>query len=189
MAERFVIFSLPRSRSVWLSHFLSHEAKVGHDIGIECNTPDDFVRALGPGMLKGTCETGAMFAWPLFRREMPDAAFVTIRRDVKDVVASLEAIGLDGLAGEMLERERWLKEISAAPGVTTIGYSDLDKPPVLEWLYETLIGKPLDPSWLHRMMAVNVQLVMQARVQRLREREPAIAELKAQVRKRIEWLH
>lgn len=186
---RFVVFSLPRSRSAWLSFFLRREAKVGHDIGIECNTPDDFLRAVGPGMLDGTCETGAMFAWPLFRREMPDAKFVAIRRSPAEVTESLDRIGLTGMSEEMAERDRQLSEISATPGVTTIGYADLSKPPVLEWLYEHLIGKPLDPAWLAQMQTVNVQLDMRRRLDRLQERETAIAELKAQVRKRIEWLH
>jgi hypothetical protein len=67
---------------------------VGHDIGIECDTPQDFLRALSPGMLAGTCETGAGFAWPLFQREMADARYVVIRRPLGDVNASMDRVGL-----------------------------------------------------------------------------------------------
>jgi hypothetical protein len=185
----FVIFSLPRSRSAWLAHFLRKEAKVGHDIGIECDTPADFVKALSPGMLDGTCETGAAFAWPLFQRALPDAKYVVVRRPLKDVVASLEHVGLSGLSGEMEKREQELGWISAMPGVTTIAFADLGKPTVLEWLYEYLVEMPLEPWWLEQLSAVNIQLDLQKRISRLQQREPAIAALKETIRKQAAWVH
>lgn len=189
MTAPFIVFSLPRSRSAWLSHFLRKEVKVGHDIGIECNSPGDFFRALGPGMLAGTCETGASFAWPLVRLELPTARVVVIRRSASDVTASLEKQGVMGQGDEMLTREAQLKTISASPGVTTITFADLEKPAVLEWVYEHLTGLKLDPSWLGQMAAVNIQLKMGERLRRLDERREAISGLKAQVRKRLEWLN
>src|SRR6185503_11458650 len=76
----FVLFSLPRSRSAWLSVLLSRPgALVGHDIGIGCAQPEDFAQRLRSD-LAGTCETGAAFAWRLIRWLVPDARFAVVRR-------------------------------------------------------------------------------------------------------------
>ncbi len=64
----FIVLSLPRSRSTWLSLFLSHEAQIGHDIGADCSSVAEFMSSIGAG----TCETGAAFAWPLIKRLSPD---------------------------------------------------------------------------------------------------------------------
>lgn len=185
----FIVFSLPRSRSAWLSMFLGKDLKVGHDIGIECDRPEDFVSALQPGMLAGTCETGAGFAWPLVRVMMPQSKIIVVRRKVHEVIHSLSAVGFTNQEQEMEERDRLLTLISASPGVTTIGYDDLDKSAVLEWLYGDLTGKPLDLAWLNKVASVNIQLKMKDRLARLAGRANAIANLKAQVRQRVECLH
>ena len=44
----FIVFSMPRCRSTWLSVFLSRPgAQVGHDIGVECASADEFKARLG----------------------------------------------------------------------------------------------------------------------------------------------
>lgn len=185
----FVVFSLPRSRSAWLSHFLRKDRKVGHDIGLECDTPDDFLSMLSPGMLAGTCETGAMFAYSLLKREIPHIRILVIRRPASEVNASLEKIGVMGQADPMVEGERLLRVISTDPGVTTIKFSDLEKPAVLEWIYAHLTGESVDPAWLAQMRAFNIQIKMGDRIRRLQERAEQIASLKAQIHRRIAWVN
>jgi hypothetical protein len=114
-----VVFSLPRSRSTWLSMFLSYDGTViGHDVGVDCATPEEFLERLGDG----TCETGAAFAWRLLRQARPDVKFVVVHRDPAEVSASLDRFGLTGTLPEMRDREMLLGQIAEQPGTMVVSY-------------------------------------------------------------------
>lgn len=173
----FVIFSLPRSRSTWLSVFLSHDGQnIGHDIGIECSSPSEFasrLRALG-----GTCETGAGFAWRKITQMIPDCRFVVVRRSIATVVHSLEALGYMGLVDEIRTRAQHLDEISALPQTLVIEYDDLERFFICDQIYRHCLGKPCDPAWFDKMSTINVQVDLQWQMGRLFENRERIAFLK-----------
>ena len=71
MPKKFLILSLPRSRSKWLSCFLSPPGRdCGHDLIVGCGSLADFSKALA--LRVGSCETGAMVGWKLVRQVMPE---------------------------------------------------------------------------------------------------------------------
>lgn len=75
MPGEFLILSLPRSKSFWLSKILG----IGHDTII--------------GTFRGnSVETGLAPYWRLFPEDMK---IVTVRRNVEDVLISLRATGLE----------------------------------------------------------------------------------------------
>lgn len=181
----FIVFSLPRSRSAWLSVFLSHGVGlVGHDIGVECATPDDFADMLR-GPLVGTCETGAQFAWKLIRKMLPDAKFVVIKRDPLEVSESLARFGLTDVDAEMDRRCALLSEISDSEGTLTFSYDDLGHPGVCWAIYEHCTGLPMDMRWWAQMDALNVQVDMPRMIDRLIHNRDRIAGLKAEVARRL----
>ena len=107
MTRPFIIFALPRSRTKWLSEWLAYDGrKVGHDIAIECATPDEFLERLSG--LAGTVETSAMLAWRLLRSRLPNARFMTVRRPVEDVRASFARFGITPQPDELEERDAML---------------------------------------------------------------------------------
>lgn len=154
----FVVFSLPRSRSTWLSVFLGREKPVGHDIYIGCSHPDEFASKLE--CLAGTCETGAGFAAPLIRKRFPDCKFAVIVRDPSEVAASLAKFGITGQEAELERRIGDLADIAKDPDVLAVNFSDLDKLETCRSLYEHCLGRPLDAAWWAQIATLNIQVDM-----------------------------
>ena len=173
----FVVFSLPRSRSAWMSHFLSANGReVGHDIGIDCATPGDF---LFEASLGGTCETGADFAWPLIRKLRPAIKFAVVQRPIDDVVASLARFGIGDLDEELATRAARLDEISALPGTLTVAYHELAHFTACRDIFEFCTGTRCESAWWRRFDEVNIQVDMVKRMAKLERNRPRIEALKA----------
>lgn len=186
MTAPFIIFSLPRSRSAWLSAFLSRPgAVVGHDIGITSDTPADFADALNHD-LAGTCETGAAFAWRLIRKLVPDVRFVVVLRPVSEVCASLERCGITGMEAEMQARMDGLQQIMHQPGTTTLDWTALRFEGTCARLYAQLTGEPMDAQWWRTFAPLNIQVDMAQRLRLLQARSEQITRLKATVAQELE---
>jgi hypothetical protein len=88
----FVVFSLPRCRTKWLSVFLQYGPwSVGHDELRHARSLDDVTSWLSQPCT-GTVETAAS---PFWRLLPAGVRVVTVRRDVWDVVGSLFRAGLE----------------------------------------------------------------------------------------------
>lgn len=181
MVLPFIVFSLPRSRSTWLSMFLSYDGReIGHDIGPDCASVADFFARLGDG----TCETGAAFAWPVIRRLRPDIRFVVVRRDPFEVNESLERFGIRNQLIEMQRRSDHLEDIAGLPGTLTVSYEDLAKPNVCGALFEHCLDEPFDHGWWNRLDPLNIQVDMPKQLAKLIRNGDRIAALKAEVEAR-----
>jgi hypothetical protein len=190
MLAPFVIFSLPRSRSTWLSVFLGRpEAPCGHDIAMSCTSPADFPARLRVELV-GTCETGVAFAHRLIRRQMPDARFVVIERDPIEVCASLARFGIAGLEieAEIWARARALDEICADPRTMSYHFNDLKRSDVCADLYQQCLGRPMPPAWWRSLEAVNIQVDMRRNLETLKARAAPIAALKEQAREMLGYV-
>jgi hypothetical protein len=186
MTRPFVIFSLPRSRSAWLSAFLSRPGAVtGHDIGITSDSPADFAQRLTADMA-GTCETGAGFAWRLIRRLVPDVRFVVVLRPVSEVCASLARFGITGVEAEMQARMDCLQQIVRQPGTTTLDWTALRFERTCARLYQDCTGHTLDFMWWRTFEHLNIQVDMVQRLRLLQSRAESIATLKATVAQELE---
>lgn len=180
----FVVFSLPRSRSAWLSAFLGAPGRVvGHDIGVTSTSPDHFAWRL-KNELAGSCETGAAFAAPLIRRLIPDAVFATVRRPVEEVCASLARFGLTGLEDEMQSRDKALDDIEAAnPDALRIEFKDLIKATACDHIHLHCTGLPMDGAWWAAMDPLNIQVDMARQIALITRNAVQIEELKWQARR------
>ncbi len=186
----FVILSLPRSRSAWLSHFLRYGGRtVGHDILIDCRSVADFPRAFEMG-LDGTCETAAMLGWQLIRHLMPKARLITIHRPVAEVEKSLAAAGFPVDSEELEIREALLESASRAPGVRRFEYSALADPMVCKELFELALGPRLefDLAWWNYCAGVNIQVNAAERLAKLAKAGHRMAVLKSEARCALERL-
>lgn len=185
--QPFIVFSLPRSRSAWIAHWLSdHDLMVGHDIGIECHEVQDFAQRFASG-LDGSCETGSMFAWRLIRKEIPGIKFVVIRRKRADVSRSLERFGIVLPKAEMDVRERALDEIEVQPESIRIDFDDLNLPNAAAMLLNHVApDKTFDARHWRDFDGVNIQVKMDERIDRLVQNEPHIEAMKAEARQKLE---
>ena len=177
MSTPFIIFSLPRSRSAWLSHYLSYgSAIVGHDISIECNAPEDFFNSFKFGMT-GTVETGAIEAAGLIREALPGVKFLVVLRPLTEVKASLAKFGIEAPEGQLEHRQRLLFSLTHQ-GIPTIEFRDLSNPAIAKFIFEYCLDVPYDPIWRDECEVLNIQINMPRRVERLAVRAEAIAKLK-----------
>ena len=158
----FVVFAMPRSRTFWLSRFLSYGPFLcGHDELRHCRSMDD-IRSWFAQPSVGTCETAASPFWRLLERVAPGARVVTLRRPVPAIAASLARAGLvfdDAVMVRLLERiERKLDQIEARlPDVLALTYDDLAAEANCARVFEHCLQMPHDPEWWQRVAALNIQ--------------------------------
>ena len=171
----FVVFGLPRSRTLWLATWLGGgQNLVGHDTIVDCDSPEDFFGLFSRGML-GTVETAGVQGWRLIRARLPGVKFVTIRRGLADVLASLQSVGacFDGTPQEMLLRDTMLDELELCEGCARIEYEDLHRADIRVKLWDFLRGGELDEAWDDKLIRTNIQLHMPTHLAKLASRQTA----------------
>lgn len=184
----FVVFSLPRSRSAWMMHWLSAVSgeRVGHDTAIEADTVDGWLETILRRM-RGTCETGAVGAWPILRRAIPDCRIVTVQRPLADVVASLARLGLTAESGILEIRDEQLAMLARQPGVLAVQYHELRDPRMCAAIQAHCLDSAFNwPVWEY-FDRNNITVDIGPRMARVAERGPMTTLLKAEVeaRKRV----
>jgi hypothetical protein len=186
VAQPFIIFSLPRSRSAWMSHFLSYAGnKVGHDTLIQCPTIASFLDQFLLGTLAGSCETAGVLGWRLIRHLLPEAQLLVVRRNEGEVIDSLRKFGLAENPREIEIRAVMLDLLSSQPGVVTIPYEALDDGQVCQALFERCLGIPMDWTWWGQLARTNIQVKMPQRLLALIENQDQIQGLKADLARQL----
>lgn len=161
----FIIMGLPRSRTFWLSKFLTYgEWHCGHEELRHARTMDDVKSWFSqPGT--GTVETSAAPWWRIIRNEYPEVRVVTVRRPVDDVVNSLVRAGFDrGLMAHATRRmDQKLDQIECrVPGVMSIQFADLADEAVCARVFEHCLPYPHDLAWWSGIAPLNLQINMPA---------------------------
>lgn len=161
----FVVYALPRSRTAWLSVFLTYGAwACRHEAAA-------FMRKVGdlPALLSqpntGTVETSASYGHALVKHYAPAAKIAVIRRPVDEVVAStLElAKGLVVYDEPMLRRNmeygaRTLDAIAAEPGVLALDYSALNTEEGARQIFEHCLPYAFDRGHWEALKDQNLQV-------------------------------
>lgn len=159
----FVIFALPRSRTYWLSRFLTYgNWQCGHDEVRFCRSMADIESWLAQPCT-GTVETAAAPFWRLLLRLAPDVRIVTVRRPIAEVLRSL---ALGGLAFDVAEMTRVLRRLDRKldqierriPGVLRVTYADLMREDVCARVFEHCLPYHHDSSWWDGMARQNLQI-------------------------------
>ncbi len=177
----FIVLSLPRSRSAWITAFLSYGGrKCGHDLATQCESVADFAAMLR-GEYAGTAETGAVVGWRAIRALMPEAKIAVVRRPVQEVHNSLARFGLGGklLMDELRERDAMLEQVAAVPGVRSFTFDDLEGINACQQLFEHCLGEPFEWEWWESLANVNVQVDVRDRLKYLVDNKTKIDALKA----------
>jgi hypothetical protein len=183
----FVIMALPRSRTTWLSQFLSYPPhRCGHDIAIECESIADFEWFFKQGGLSGTAETGAMYGWKVVQRRMPAAKIIVITRPVAEVYESFRKLGLFVPPGEFEPKAIMLQELSRQPGVVTLPYSSLQSEEVLRTLFEYCLGIRCPDAWYRRFEGTNIQVDIAAQLAYIETNRTRIERFKAEVAREVD---
>jgi len=184
----FIVFSLPRSRSAWMTHFLSYSPfQCGHDIATHCSSVSDFLGHFGDGMV-GTCETGAVEAWRVIRAEMSECKFVVVRRPVSEVLASFYKLGLFPDPQIILDRAGMLESVAALPNTLVLDYSELAGQLGCRRLFEFCLELPFDHNWWEYYAGFNIQVDVEAQLRLTESNSIRLREFRAEVAHRTAGL-
>jgi hypothetical protein len=182
----FVVFAMPRSRTKWLSTYLSYgDWHCGHDQIVHCRTLDDVTSWLAQPFT-GTVETAAAPYWRLLPE---DVRVVTLRRPVADVVASYARAGLTFdpavMTRLMTYQERKLDQIEARrPGVVSVSFDDISAETGCARVFEHCLGVAHDPAWWGMCDPVNIQINMRDMLRHFTAHRPQLDKM-AKVAKRM----
>jgi GNAT superfamily N-acetyltransferase len=155
----FVVFALPRSRTYWLSRFLSYgQYQCAHEQARYVRGLDD-IRSWLAQDYAGTCETAAAPWWRYVQKYRPDAKIVVVRRPVDEVVDSLMHIpgvrfDQEKLVTLMRRYDRALDIISKR--ALTVAFSDLAQEATCQQVFEYCL--PYKHSRQHWLSLANVNL-------------------------------
>jgi hypothetical protein len=176
----FLIFSLPRSRSFWLSRYLSYDAwHCGHDELRFARSLDDVKSWLGQPCT-GTIETLAAPWWRLARTLRPDVRIIVLRRPVPDVVASLARLGFDPAAMTplMARLDRKLDQIAGrVPDVLSVSFDDLIHEETVARVFEHCLPYRHNPDWFALMAPKNLQIPMAPLIRYMQAYQPQMDKL------------
>lgn len=161
----FIVYTAGRSRTAWLSEFLTYGRSRCHtEIAIRLRDMGD-VRALFNVPGTGTAETAVAPAWQLIEHYVPGIRSVVVRRPLDDIVASfarsevarIASIDEDRLRKIITYENRCMEKISARPGVLTVDFADLHKPEVCAAIFEHCLPYRFDEGWWLAMKERNIQ--------------------------------
>lgn len=160
----FIIYTAGRSRTAWLSAFLTYGDCVCHnEVAAAFRGWDEVSAFFSAGV--GSAETGAAPAWRLFKHFVPNARAVVVRRDAEDIIGSFARCEISKIAivdEEKLRKivaynERCLREISAQPGVLTVEFSDLEGEDACRSVFEHCLPYEFDVGWWRNLSSQNIQ--------------------------------
>jgi len=174
----FVVLALPRSRTAWLSRFLSYgDWFCGHDELRHMRQLDD-ARSWLAQPATGTVETAVAPYWRLLRHLRPDVRLVTIRRDPEEAAESAVRCGLaadlDATVGAMRRLDRKLGQIERRAGARSFRFDDLAREEVCADLFEHLLPYRHDSKRWAALDRENVQIHVPALLRYVDAHRPQI---------------
>lgn len=176
----FIVYALPRSRTFWLSRFLSYrDWNCGHDEIRHFRALDDAKSWLSQECT-GTVETGAAPWWRLVQKYRPDIRAVVIRRPVHDVVESLARFGFDPdvMTRAMTRLDRKLDQIERrVPGVLSVSFDELATEEGCARVFEHCLPHAFDFEWWATLAPINLQFSMSSLVRYAVAHEPQMRKL------------
>lgn len=183
----FCIYGLPRSRTSWLSMFLSYKDwNCHHERAMYMRSMADVVELFSTPNT-GSAETGAPYGRCLLKYFVPNLKEVVILRPVDEVVDSLMNLDVSEVATfdrnklrKIIERgERALKRIITDPNVLVVNYSDLDKEETCARIFEFCLPYKFDREWWGYYKNKNIQVNMKLLLLYRFQNKPSIDSFKS----------
>lgn len=164
----FLVMALPRSRTAWLSKFMSYGPWVcGHDQIRYFRSLEDVKSWLSQPFI-GSAETLAPGYWRLINRFMPDGRVLIIRRPVPEIVESVLKQGVIGIEPpKLLENMRKMdakldQAEQRLPNCISINFDELNDPEIARIAFEHCTGLPFNIEWYRYWNQINVQVSFDA---------------------------
>lgn len=158
--SKFFVLAMPRSRTYWLSKFLTTDScKVEHDGCCNYSSVEDMQKR----MPDGNCDTALALLW----RQL-EGKVVLIDRDYDECLLELKKMGFDD--STTLRKIKWsLDEAKKVHPV--IKFEDLGKEEVCKWLFEYLTEEPFDKERWSNMDKIIMQVSVKDEMERFKSNE------------------
>lgn len=162
----FIIHALPRSRTAWLSRFLTYKDHTcGHELAMTMRTPEDYKQYFSQPNT-GSAETGAMQGWWLIEHARPGIKTVVINRDLNEIIEATLEINTGGVVQydrSLLHKHysygrRLLDKISTRSDVLTVEFNDLKKMETCQKIFEHCLPYEFDIKWWAGLKNKNIQV-------------------------------
>lgn len=166
MSAPFILYALPRSRTAWLSKFLTYgEWFCHHERAIEMRSMGE-VKSFFNRPNTGTVETAAAQGRALIRHAIPNIKEVVILRPVNEVVNAMMRIDVSGVATynrDILQRnmeygDRELRKIAQDKNVLVVNYDDLKNPETCAMIFEHCLPYKFNIKWWESLKDTNIQV-------------------------------
>lgn len=165
---KFMILAQPRSRSKWLSEYLTREnVKCGHDLVLGCSSVDEFVYKLSS--VDGTVETGIGLGWRLWLRLFPYVRFGILLRPVADIAESFEKLGTDPDWAFLLSQDIVLRQFYKTISTSKMFWFDHLNDVETRRRACQLAGLSFDENWDKKLATKNIQLDMVERFKQIND--------------------
>lgn len=161
MSSPFLILALPRSRTAWLSNFLTYgNIRCQHEIvgkeGIDRLRPN---LRNGTHQFHGNADTLAAVYLEQILDEIPDVRLVVVLRRPSQVIASLIAKGFKGSDYAISRLAPMIDRATQIEGALTVNFEDLSRESTLRALQEHVApGEPFHRWRFHEQIRLNVQM-------------------------------
>lgn len=176
LTEPFIIYGTPRSRTYWLSRYLTYaDWHTGHDEIIHARTLDD-VTSWFNQPCTGTVETAAAPFW----RMIPHVKALIIRRPIDDVIDSLmKTANFDkpSLTRMMDRLDHKLDQIEKRLGVQSIPYDELKSEQTCKQIFEYCLPYQHDRKWWKKLRNLNLQISMPQLMRYMNAYQPQMSKL------------
>lgn len=179
----FLVLSLPRSRSAWLSRFLTYGDTIcGHEELRHLRSLDDIKLWFDQPNI-GSAETAAAPWWRLLQNFAPATRIVIVKRPIDEVFDSL--MRLPGCSFDpaillplLAKLDCKLDQIAARwPNVLTVRYEDLADEATCARIFEFCTPYKHDPAHWAALAPVNIQVNMAAMMRYMQAYKPALDKL------------
>lgn len=166
MSQPFIIYSLPRCRTYWLSEFLTYgDWKCHHEYAIYLRTVQDMADFFNRPNT-GTVETAAAQGFYLINHYQPNIKSVVIRRPVQEAIDHMMAVDISAVGKYdpvkmkqvMNYGNRMLEKIATLPNVLVVQFQDLVKEDTCRAIFEYCLPYGFDREWWLELKDANLQI-------------------------------
>lgn len=159
LTHPFLILSLPRSRSYWLSRFLSFGGRVcDHEPSRHFRDMPELHAYLSKPDL-AAADTAMLMLGRSIATNFPEIRIVTVRRSITEVARSVRALGWGDpkLEVRLFNADALLDEIEAEHPCLSVDFSELDDKAVCDEIFEYCLGRSLPHWWFEEFNGRNLQ--------------------------------
>lgn len=165
MSAPFLILGLPRSRTAWLSVFLTYGNIVCHHELVGKHGIDALWSEMqyGDGEFRGNADTLAALYLDEIIQAMPDIRLVVVQRKPSEVVDSMRAKGFFASEQAIEKLSPYIVKAANLPGTLNVRFEALSEEATLRELQEHIApGEPWHPWRFEALRDLNVQMSMNA---------------------------